>query len=547
MGLELKKGRDGTLVMTWYGRYTENGKRVSVALCGVDGVPPASLSIRDRGDTDFEASREQAENKLAGLEREASQKGHAAHLTERLIEAKTGRKVEYTRLSELAARWRGLGRETTPGAAWLGWCDTVFKRFAEAVPCAYLHEVTPEQAADYVEGLRRNFTRRTANGAAHILKSAFGRFLPLGTQNPFAGGIAKKGRDTEGDTVHRRPFTAAELALLFEAARPDTFLYPLIVTAACTGMRRGDVCRLTWKAVDLRAGVVAVKTSKTGAAVEIPVFAPLREVLETALAERDGDTAYVFPDAARMVKANPDGLTWRFKKLVASVLPDPEGGQQGAEAAQGGGRVKLADVLPEVCEAVRVKLDATRCERVLETLRLYAEGASVRDIEKRTGRARSGISLDLHRAEELSGQWFMPAAVKGGGMKGRVDRVTREKAGNGRARRASVLDWHALRVTWVTLALAAGVPMEVARLVTGHKTVEVVLRHYFKPGREHLRAVLGDKLPDVLTGATKPSDRRRGKAAALPSSGGGRVQEIAAQLETLTTIERVQLGKLLRI
>ncbi len=39
-----------------------------------------------------------------------------------------------------------------------------------------------------------------------------------------------------------------------------------------------------------------------------------------------------------------------------------------------------------------------------------------------------------------------------------------------------------------------------ARLVTGHKTVEVVLKHYFKPGREHLRAVLGDKLPEVLTG-----------------------------------------------
>jgi len=47
--------------------------------------------------------------------------------------------------------------------------------------------------------------------------------------------------------------------------------------------------------------------------------------------------------------------------------------------------------------------------------------------------------------------------------------------------------------------------MEVARLVTGHKTVEVVLKHYFKPGREHLRAVLGDKLPDVLTGGERSS------------------------------------------
>ena len=88
----------------------------------------------------------------------------------------------------------------------------------------------------------------------------------------------------------------------------------------------------------------------------------------------------------------------------------------------------------------------------------------------------------------------------------RLTRLSEKPAGSkemkpaGRARRASLLDWHALRVTWVTLALSAGVPMEVARLVTGHKTVEVVLKHYFKPGREHLRSVLGNKLPDVLTG-----------------------------------------------
>ena len=40
---------------------------------------------------------------------------------------------------------------------------------------------------------------------------------------------------------------------------------PLVVTAACTGLRRGDVCRLPWKAVDLRAGTVNVRTAKTGA------------------------------------------------------------------------------------------------------------------------------------------------------------------------------------------------------------------------------------------------------------------------------------------
>lgn len=47
------------------------------------------------------------------------------------------------------------------------------------------------------------------------------------------------------------------------------------------------------------AGVIAVRTSKTGKAVEIPVFKPLREVLETALADK-GESPFVWPEAAYM-------------------------------------------------------------------------------------------------------------------------------------------------------------------------------------------------------------------------------------------------------
>ncbi len=38
------------------------------------------------------------------------------------------------------------------------------------------------------------------------------------------------------------------------------------------------------------------------------------------------------------------------------------------------------------------------------------------------------------------------------------------------------------------------------RRVTGHATVEVVLKHYFRPDREQFRTVLTGALPDILTG-----------------------------------------------
>lgn len=98
---------------------------------------------------------------------------------------------------------------------------------------------------------------------------------------------------------------------LLETAREDTFMYPLIVAAACTGMRRGDVCALRWSAVDLKNGMLAVKTSKTEAEVEIPIFGPLLSVLKEC---KGNHSEYVFPQAAHMLKENPNGLTWRFKK-----------------------------------------------------------------------------------------------------------------------------------------------------------------------------------------------------------------------------------------
>jgi len=68
---------------------------------------------------------------------------------------------------------------------------------------------------------------------------------------------------------------------------------------------------------------------------------------------------------------------------------------------------------------------------------------------------------------------------------------------------ATIKGFHSLRTTWITTALSAGVPMELVRRVTGHSTVEVVLKHYFRPGREEFREALESALPVALTGGTE--------------------------------------------
>lgn len=71
-------------------------------------------------------------------------------------------------------------------------------------------------------------------------------------------------------------------------------------------------------------------------------------------------------------------------------------------------------------------------------------------------------------------------------------------------RRASLRDFHSFRVTWVTIALTAGVPLEIVQRVTGHRTAGIVMRHYFQRGREDFRRTLASKLPVPLGGDVAP-------------------------------------------
>lgn len=91
--------------------------------------------------------------------------------------------------------------------------------------------------------------------------------------------------------------------------------------------------------------------------------------------------------------------------------------------------------------------------------------------------------------------WRLKQAIKGAGIE-----RTRE---NGKGKSSSIKGFHSLRTTWITMALKAGVPMELMRRVTGHSTVNIVLKHYFRPGREDFREALESALPRTLTGGAR--------------------------------------------
>ena len=493
MRVIMKRQRDG---VNWrkhfYGQYEVDGKRF-VVNTNILWQGKAPVSLRGSGDVVFERSRAKAEAELQRIVDEANHRGRADHLMERLIQSKTGQVVKHARIADLHGKWMQGGEYS---AGYIAQCKAIFTRFVEFVnkhapSSEFVYQVTPALTDAFMDEIRKTMSRSTANAYIGILRPAFDLCLPSGAQNPFRVTKRRKKKTAadakEGKGFHRQPFTAKELEALLEASQSDPMMHDLITVCACTGMRRGDVCSLQWDAVDLKEGVVTAKASKTGETVEVPIFSPLRAVLESRIGN---NSHYVFPEAARILQTNPDNLTLRFKKIIVQALspqkkqiPDavfpPDLERKGKDAIMKG-------IVP-----------GARRDRILDSFGRYCRGASIKEIVRVTGRALSTTSGDMATVEKLLGYQFVRKQEPS--LKHEIDQLTRAPRSRG-VKSASIRDWHALRTTFVTLALSAGVDVELVKRVTGHKTTAIVLEHYFRPDRKTFKAAFAEALPDVLTG-----------------------------------------------
>lgn len=73
--------------------------------------------------------------------------------------------------------------------------------------------------------------------------------------------------------------TAEQARKLLDAAHDHALEVP-VALALLAGLSRGDLRALTWKEVDLEAGLITRPRHKTGRALRLPISPPLREVLE---------------------------------------------------------------------------------------------------------------------------------------------------------------------------------------------------------------------------------------------------------------------------
>ena len=159
-------------------------------------------------------------------------------------------------------------------------------------------------------------------------------------------------------------------------------------------------------------------------------------------------------------------------------------------------------VLAEIPEN---KMDGTKRDKMTEVFKAYVCGSKLPAIAEKMALNKSTVFHCLQEMERRCGVNVLRSRKKRA-AKRLGDLGGARKIG---LRRGSVRDFHSFRVTWITLALAAGVPMELVTRVTGHQSVDVVLKHYFRPGREDFRQAIESAMPKLLMESSEPEREKK--------------------------------------
>ena len=512
MGLLIVKGRDGKPRLTWYGRISVKGKRRETNLnVPIEGTIPlnehGAPTWNLKGDAAFERSKRAARKVFNRWRRETRK--DPAELAAKAYKARTGVSIEGVPLANLANLWETQNRTYTPTADWCAAVRTWFERFysfahkyaaKHGARCETINDVTPEIVRAWFAHIRGVFAWETVTKQMSLMRNAFKRYATNGMHNPFED-VIMRNRETANARVNHKPLTAEETQRLFDCVSENETIYPLIVTAACTGMRIGDVCRLKWHDVDLREGLIDVQTAKTGKRVTIPIFDRLREVLDernTLAGDGTKPSIFVFPTAAAWYAQNRDGVYKAAKPYFGQAVFGNEPQPTDAILVEDGNANTKPRSLEDVIDGANFSV--AKRSRILEVYARFKAGTRCCDIAAALGIARSQVSMDLRDAERLTGETLRPHANAKANRATRLDLIKRTRAHRGVGKRAaSLYGWHSLRATFVVLAVEAGVPLPDVQQIVGHTTTEMTMQ-YFNPEKKHTAERVQRKMSGTVLG-----------------------------------------------
>jgi integrase len=134
--------------------------------------------------------------------------------------------------------------------------------------------------------LSRGISKSRVNRYTAALKCFFNRFIEWEKipANPC------RGIKLYPETPRTQWLEAGQIAQILEHCSPR--LRPIVQVALLTGLRKGDILRLTWDRIDFEQGLIRITQSKTQTPLLLPMSPALADVLRNV--RRDLDSPSVF-------------------------------------------------------------------------------------------------------------------------------------------------------------------------------------------------------------------------------------------------------------
>lgn len=170
----------------------------------------------------------------------------------------------------------------------------------------YLSDVSRGLVNEHRDKLAKKTSPANANRYMAVLRHAFN--VAVDEWEWIEDSPIRKIKKLKEPRGRARYLSDSELVALLNACRNDSDrnLYPVVMVAVSTGMRKQEILDLTWDRVDLEKGVIKIDESKNDERRSVPLVSHARKVLEKHGSIRRIDCDYVFPASTKPKPADID-------------------------------------------------------------------------------------------------------------------------------------------------------------------------------------------------------------------------------------------------
>lgn len=240
---------------------------------------PMPGDARKPGDLKREALRIAAEFEAAArAQRSASQTREViADLHQRL----TGQAIPQRTGRQAADAWLAAKLPEVGHATKVFYTNSIAKFLAFIGPLADadVNRITRDTITRYRNEQAQRLSVASVNHDLGVVKSFCKHCRREGWLHDNPAEFVDKLKRRPGSAMERRPFTREELAMVLDVCPPEW--RSMVLFGIYTGQRMGDLRKLKWEHIEIDAGMIRFRTSKTGRRQHIPIAAPLRAHLET--------------------------------------------------------------------------------------------------------------------------------------------------------------------------------------------------------------------------------------------------------------------------